>query len=328
MNQFKRHRRLRASKEIRALVQETTIDINKLIYPLFVVEGENIKEEIPSMPGVCHLSLDQLLLELQELRFLGLNKIILFGIPEVKDALGSGAFQKDGIIQRATRFIKENYPNFLVIADTCICQYTTDGHCGLLQDGVIVNDESLEIHNQVALSQAIAGVDIVAPSSMMDGFVASIRATLDNNGFEHTPIMSYGIKYSSAFYGPFRDAAENAPSGGDNRDTYQMNPANRLEAIRELASDIKEGADFIIIKPALAYLDIIRDIRNNSSLPIIAYQVSGEYSMLKAAAINGWIDEQQVVEETFLSMFRAGADAIITYSAKDYAKWLHNNRAT
>lgn len=321
MNQFERHQRLRSSKEMRELVQETTIDINKLIYPLFVIEGENIKKEIPSMPGLYQMSLDYLELELKELDDLGLRKIILFGIPKVKDEVGSEAFHKEGIIQRATQLIKRNYSDFLVIADTCICQYTTSGHCGIYKDGKILNDESLKIHNLVALSQAAAGVDIVAPSSMMDGFVSSIRTALDHNGFENTPIMSYGVKYSSAFYGPFRDAAENAPSNGGTRDSYQMNPANRLEALRELKSDTEEGADFIIVKLALAYLDIIRDLKNRSYLPIVAYQVSGEYSMVKAAAMNGWIEEKKVIEEILISTFRAGADAIITYFAKDYVKW-------
>ena len=242
-------------------------------------------------------------------------------VTKVKDEVGSEAFHKEGIIQRATQLIKRNYSDFLVIADTCICQYTTSGHCGIYKDGKILNDESLKIHNLVALSQAAAGVDIVAPSSMMDGFVSSIRTALDHNGFENTPIMSYGVKYSSAFYGPFRDAAENAPSNGGTRDSYQMNPANRLEALRELKSDTEEGADFIIVKPALAYLDIIRDLKNRSYLPIVAYQVSGEYSMVKAAAMNGWIEEKKVIEEILISTFRAGADAIITYFAKDYVKW-------
>jgi len=318
---FQRHRRLRSSATMRAMVKETYLHKEDLIYGLFVVEGQNIKREVPSMPGVWQLSLDHLEEEINEVVELGIPAVILFGIPIEKDAVGTGAYHDHGIIQEATRFIKERHPELLVIADTCLCEYTDHGHCGLVEGETILNDPSLDILARTAVSQAQAGADIIAPSNMMDGFVAAIRKVLDEAGFENIPIMSYGVKYASAYYGPFRDAADGAPQFGD-RKTYQMDPANRLEAFREAESDINEGADMIIIKPALAYLDIIRDVRNNYNLPIIAYNVSGEYAMVKAAAQNGWIDEKSVVLESLLGMKRAGADMILTYHAKDVARWL------
>ncbi|MDM5334670.1 porphobilinogen synthase [Ureibacillus composti] len=321
---FQRHRRLRSSATMRAMVKETYLHKEDLIYGLFVVEGQNIKREVPSMPGVWQLSLDHLEEEINEVVELGIPAVILFGIPIEKDAVGTGAYHDHGIIQEATRFIKERHPELLVIADTCLCEYTDHGHCGLVEGETILNDPSLDILARTAVSQAQAGADIIAPSNMMDGFVAAIRKGLDEAGFENIPIMSYGVKYASAYYGPFRDAADGAPQFGD-RKTYQMDPANRLEAFREAESDINEGADMIIIKPALAYLDIIRDVRNNYNLPIVAYNVSGEYAMVKAAAQNGWIDEKSVVLESLLGMKRAGADMILTYHAKDVARWLEEN---
>lgn len=318
---FARHRRLRQSAAIRSMVRENHLRVEDLIYPLFVIEGENIKNEISSMPGIYQLSLDNLLEEVGKAVGLGIRSVLLFGIPNEKDDVGTGAFHDEGIVQKATRLIKKNYPDLVVIADTCLCEYTDHGHCGVIEEGEILNDPSLKILADTAVSQAKAGADIIAPSNMMDGFVAAIRAALDEAGFEHVPIMSYAIKYSSAFYGPFRDAAESAPQFGD-RKTYQMDPANRLEAFREAQSDVEEGADFLIVKPGLSYLDIVRDVRNQFNLPVVIYNVSGEYSMVKAASQNGWIDEKQVVMEMLVSMKRAGADLIITYHALDAAKWL------
>ncbi|KMY54927.1 delta-aminolevulinic acid dehydratase [Bacillus sp. FJAT-27231] len=319
--QFKRHRRLRQSASMRALVRETYLHKEDLIYPLFIVEGENIKNEVPSMPGVFHLSLDRLKAEMDEIVGLGLKSVILFGVPVEKDAEGTGAYHNHGIVQQATRFIKSHYPDMVVIADTCLCEYTDHGHCGVVEGNKVLNDPSLNLLAKTAVSQAEAGADIIAPSNMMDGFVAAIRKGLDEAGFEDVPIMSYAVKYSSSFYGPFRDAADSTPQFGD-RKTYQMDPANRLEAFREAESDIEEGADFLIVKPALSYLDIVRDMRNEYKLPIVAYNVSGEYSMVKAAALNGWVDEKAIVMEKLISMKRAGADLIITYFAKDAARWL------
>ncbi|OCA92381.1 porphobilinogen synthase [Pseudobacillus wudalianchiensis] len=319
--QFKRHRRLRQSANMRALVRETYLHKEDLIYPLFIVEGENIKNEVPSMPGVFHLSLDRLKAEMDEIVGLGLKSVILFGVPVEKDAEGTGAYHNHGIVQQATRFIKSHYPDMVVIADTCLCEYTDHGHCGVVEGNKVLNDPSLNLLAKTAVSQAEAGADIIAPSNMMDGFVAAIRKGLDEAGFEDVPIMSYAVKYSSSFYGPFRDAADSTPQFGD-RKTYQMDPANRLEAFREAESDIEEGADFLIVKPALSYLDIVRDMRNEYKLPIVAYNVSGEYSMVKAAALNGWVDEKAIVMEKLISMKRAGADLIITYFAKDAARWL------
>lgn len=318
---FQRHRRLRQNANMRALVKETFLHKEDLIYPIFVAEGDNIKNEVQSMPGVFQFSLDNLGAEIDEVVALGIKAVILFGLPAEKDAVGSGAYHDHGIIQKATRFIKERHPELLVVADTCLCEYTDHGHCGVVEGEQILNDPSLNLLAQTAISQAEAGADIIAPSNMMDGFVTAIRAGLDAAGFEHIPIMSYAVKYASSYYGPFRDAADGAPQFGD-RKTYQMDPSNRMEAIREATSDVEEGADFLIVKPALAYLDIIRDVKNNFPLPIVAYNVSGEYAMVKAAALNGWIDEKSVVMETLLGMKRAGSDLIITYHAKDVARWL------
>ncbi|AQU79041.1 porphobilinogen synthase [Planococcus faecalis] len=318
---FNRHRRLRGSANIRSMVRETSLHKEDFIYPIFVVEGENIKTEISSMPGVFHFSLDKLGEELDEVVDLGIPSVILFGVPNEKDAVGTQAYHDHGITQEAIRFAKNRHPELVVIADTCLCQYTDHGHCGVIENGVILNDESLDLLARTAVSQAKAGADIIAPSNMMDGFVAAIRYGLDQAGFENTPIMSYGVKYSSAYYGPFREAAHSTPQFGD-RKTYQMDPANRMEALREATSDIQEGADFMIVKPALSYLDIIREVRDNFDVPIVAYNVSGEYAMVKAAAANGWIDEKKIVLETLLSMKRAGADIVMTYHAKDAARWL------
>lgn len=321
--QFDRHRKLRSSEAMRSLVRETDITVHDLIYPMFVVEGEGIKNEVTSMPGVFQLSIDLLAGEVAELHSLGIKAVMLFGVPKEKDETGTGAYIPEGIVQQATRKIKSAYPEMLVITDTCLCEYTSHGHCGVIAHEEIENDTSLKLLVKTAISQAEAGADIIAPSNMMDGFVIAIRKGLDEAGYTHIPIMSYAVKYASAFYGPFRDAADSTPQFGD-RKTYQMDPANRREALREAASDVKEGADFLIVKPALSYLDIVRDVRNNFNLPVVAYNVSGEYSMVKAAAINGWIDEQQIVMEKLLSMKRAGADLILTYFAKDVAKWLSN----
>lgn len=318
---FDRHRRLRQTSALRALVRENHLHIDDFIYPLFVVEGENIRREVPSMPGVFQLSLDHLLGEIKEIVSLGIKAVLLFGIPNEKDELARGAYDDHGIVQEATRLIKKNYPELVVIADTCLCEYTSHGHCGVIENGQVLNDQSLQLLADTAVSQAQAGADIIAPSNMMDGFVIAIREALDESGFEHVPIMSYAVKYASAFYGPFREAAESAPQFGD-RKSYQMDPANRLEALREANSDVNEGADFLIVKPGMPYLDIVRDIRDQFHLPVVVYNVSGEYSMVKAAAQNGWIDERAVVMEMLTGMKRAGADLIITYHAKDAARWL------
>lgn len=321
--QFDRHRRLRSSKVMRDMVRETHVRKEDLIYPIFVVEKDDFKAEIKSLPGVYQISLNLLHEELKAAYDLGIRAIMFFGIPNEKDACGTGAFIEDGIIQKATRLAKSMYNDLLILADTCLCEYTDHGHCGVIDTHThdVDNDKTLPLLVQTAVSQVKAGADIIAPSNMMDGFVAAIRQGLDEAGYYHIPIMSYGIKYASSFFGPFRDAAESAPSFGD-RKTYQMDPANRLEALRELESDLNEGADMMIVKPALSYLDIIRDVRNNSNVPIIAYNVSGEYSMTKAAALNGWIDEEKVVMEQMISMKRAGADMIITYFAKDICQYL------
>ncbi len=318
---FRRHRRLRQSDSIRKLVSETTLHTNDLIYPLFVVEGENIKKEIPSMPGVYHLSLDLLRSEIKDIIALGIKAIMLFGVPLKKDEIGSEAYNPEGIVQRAIRLVKETEPQLTVIADTCLCQYTDHGHCGVIKEGIIVNDESLTLHAKTAISQAKAGADIIAPSSMIDGFVLAIRNSLDEEGLEHVPIMAYSVKYASAYYGPFRDAAGSAPQFGD-RKTYQMDPANRIEAIREAESDIEEGADFIMVKPSLSFMDIIRELKDTFPYPVVAYNVSGEYSMVKATVQSGLFDEKEIVLETLTSLKRSGADLIITYHAKDIARWL------
>ncbi|RDU36289.1 porphobilinogen synthase [Neobacillus piezotolerans] len=323
--QFSRHRRLRTSANMRALVRETHLHAEDFIYPLFIIEGENIKNEVPSMPGVYQLSMDLLGEEIDDIVSLGIKSVILFGVPSTKDECGSGAYHDHGIVQVATRFIKERHPEMIVVADTCLCEYTSHGHCGVVEGDRVLNDPSLELLVQTAVSQAKAGADIIAPSNMMDGFVAAIRAGLDEAGFQEVPIMSYAVKYSSAFYGPFRDAADSTPQFGD-RKTYQMDPANRIEAMREAESDVLEGADFLIVKPGLPYLDIVRDVKNNFNLPVVVYNVSGEYAMVKGAAQNGWIDEKAVVLEMLTGMKRAGADLIITYFAKDAARWLKEQK--
>ncbi|MYL58082.1 porphobilinogen synthase [Virgibacillus halodenitrificans] len=321
MPEFKRHRRLRSSAAMRSMVRETHISTDDLIYPLFILEGENTKNEVPSMPGVYQITMDILKKEVKEIHSLGIKSMILFGVPNEKDEHGTGAYIKDGIIQEATRVIKKEVPDMLVIADTCLCEYTSHGHCGVIHNQDVDNDESLALLAKTAVSQAEAGADIIAPSNMMDGFVTVIRKALDEAGFTNIPIMSYAVKYASSFYGPFRDAADSTPQFGD-RKSYQMDPANRLEAMREAESDMQEGADFLIVKPALSYLDIVRDVKNKFNAPVVAYNVSGEYSMVKAAALNGWINEKELVLEKLTSMKRAGADLIITYFAKDVAKWL------
>ncbi|TWE04074.1 porphobilinogen synthase [Peribacillus frigoritolerans] len=323
---FNRHRRLRASASMRALVRETQLHKEDLIYPIFVIDGKNVKNEINSMPGIYQLSMDNLGAEMDEVVSLGIKSVILFGVPfdHDKDEQGTGAFHHNGLVQEATRFIKKQYPEVIVIADTCLCEYTSHGHCGVVEGEKILNDASLDLLAKTAISQAEAGADIIAPSNMMDGFVAAIRAGLDEAGYEDIPIMSYAVKYASAFYGPFRDAANGAPQFGD-RKTYQMDPANRLEAFREAESDVAEGADFLIVKPALSYMDIIRDVKNNFNLPIVSYNVSGEYSMVKAAAQNGWIDEKAIVMEMLTGLKRAGSDLIITYFSKEVARWINED---
>ncbi|WP_242222136.1 porphobilinogen synthase [Listeria monocytogenes] len=321
-NQFDRHRRLRKTKTMRDLVIETVLHTDDLIYPIFVKDGKEPKTEVVSMPGVFQYPLHELEEEMRVVESLGIKAVILFGIPAEKDAVGTQAYHDHGIIQEATRLIKKSFPEILVVADTCLCEFTDHGHCGVIENGEILNDESLELLKQTAVSQAAAGADIIAPSNMMDGFVQVIREGLDEAGFYDIPIMSYAVKYASAFYGPFRDAAGSAPQFGD-RKSYQMDPANREEALREAKSDEQEGADFLIVKPSLSYLDIMRDVKNNTNLPVVAYNVSGEYAMVKAAAQNGWIDEEKIVIEMLTSMKRAGATLIITYFAKDVSKYLN-----
>lgn len=320
---FQRHRRLRTSSTLRDLVRETHLSVDDFIAPIFVKEGIEGKEAVSSMPGVFQHSLASLGEEIEEIVGLGIKAVILFGIPAKKDEQGSQAWSDEGIVQQAIAQIKKEAPHLIVIADTCLCEFTSHGHCGLLDGKVVDNDASLEILGKVALSQVKAGADIIAPSNAMDGFVAHIRQVLDAEGFQTIPIMSYSIKFASSYYGPFRDAGESAPAFGD-RKTYQMDPANRLEALREAESDQEQGADFLMVKPALAYLDILRELRQRSPLPLVAYNVSGEYAMIKAAAQNGWIDEKAVVLETLLGMKRAGADLIISYFAKDVAAYLRD----
>ena len=318
---FKRHRRLRSSAAIRSLVRETELSITDFIYPLFVVEGNNIKQDIPSMPGIYQWSVDRLKSEIEEISALGIQAVLLFGIPAKKDEHGTEAYAEDGIVQQAIRMIKQTVPDLLVIADTCLCEYTSHGHCGVIVNHDVANDASNQLIAKTAVSQVRAGADIVAPSCMLDGFVTVIRKALDDAAFTHVPIMSYAVKYASAFYGPFREAAESAPQFGDRR-TYQMDVANRQEALREAATDVEEGADCLIVKPAMSYLDIVSDVSRSFHLPTIAYNVSGEYSMVKAAVMNGWMDEKELVIEKLLAMKRAGAQMIISYHAKDVAKWL------
>ncbi len=316
-----RPRRLRKNEALRSLVRETHLNAAQLVYPLFIMPGKNVRQEIPSMPGVYRISVDQLGGEAAELLQLGINSVILFGLPEKKDSMGSGAHARDGIIQRAIKEMKNKAPALTVITDVCLCEYTDHGHCGALINKEVDNDATLEILAKTALSHAQAGADIVAPSDMMDGRVAEIRAALDENNFDMIPIMSYAVKYASAFYGPFRDAADCAPQFGDRR-SYQMDPANSREALREATLDVDEGADFLMVKPAVAYLDIISKLRDEFDLPIAAYHVSGEYAMIKAAEARGWIDGERVMQETLISIKRAGADIILTYFAKDMARLL------
>lgn len=316
-----RTRRLRQTVALRNMVRENHVRVDELIYPLFVMEGENLAEPVESMPGICQYSLDRMNEELDRVKEAGIPAILIFGIPAHKDEVGSGAYDEHGIVQEAIRRIKKDYPELIVIADVCLCEYTSHGHCGLIKDGVILNDETLPLLAKSAVSYAEAGADIVAPSDMMDKRVGAIRKALDEAGFTYTPIMAYSAKFASGYYGPFRDAAHSAPGFGD-RKTYQMDPANGQEALREVEEDIAEGADLIIAKPAMAYMDIIRAIHENYNVPIVAYNVSGEYAMVKAAAANGWIDEKKIVMENMIGMKRAGAKMIITYHALDVARWL------
>ncbi|MFQ5596797.1 MAG: porphobilinogen synthase [Nitrospiria bacterium] len=313
-----RLRRLRQNAALRRLVRETRFSVDQLILPLFVMHGKKGKDEIPSMPMQYRLTIPELVKECADAQALGIPAVILFGIPKTKDEYGSEGFDPDGIVQRAVRAIKDKTPDLLVMTDVCIDEYTSHGHCGLVKDGKILNDETLEYLAKMALSHAEAGADLVAPSDMMDGRVAAIRSALDQNGFQALPILSYAAKYASCFYAPFRDAADSSPQFGD-RKTYQMDPANRREGMREVRLDIEEGADIVMVKPALPYLDIIREIRDRFDLPLAAYQVSGEYAMIKAAAQKGWIDEEKTIFESLLAIRRAGADMILTYFAKDIA---------
>ncbi|MFC1955238.1 porphobilinogen synthase [Chloroflexota bacterium] len=318
-----RLRRLRRTETLRALVRENQVDVGDLIYPMFIVEGKGIKEEITSMPGIFRHSSDQLSLEIEEIAGLKIPAILLFGIPENKDETGSSAFNSEGVIQQAIRVIKKSVPELVVITDVCLCEYTSHGHCGIITNGQVDNDQTLPLLAKMVLSHVDAGADIIAPSDMMDGRVKVIREALDEGGFQHIPILSYAAKYASAFYGPFREAAESAPQFGDRR-AYQMDSPNVREALREVEQDIAEGADIVMIKPALAYLDVIRQVRNTFNYPLAAYNVSGEYSMIKAAAQRGWIDEKRMILETLTAIKRAGADIILTYHAKEFARWLRD----
>ena len=317
-----RPRRLRANEVIRSMVRETALSATDLIYPLFVKPGTGLRDEIKSMPGQFQLSLDQLPAEIDELKSLGIPAVILFGLPSTKDEVGSEAYDEHGIVQEAIRTIKAHDPEFYVITDVCMCEFTSHSHCGILDDrGCVINDVTIELLAKEAVTHAEAGADMVAPSDMMDGRVAAIRAALDAEGFSDIPIMAYSVKYASGYYGPFGDAADNRPKSGD-RKQYQMDPANAEEGLREAALDIDEGADIVMVKPALAYMDMIWRVKNEFGYPTAAYNVSGEYAMVKAAAANGWIDEKRVVLETLLGFKRAGADLILTYHAKDAARWL------
>jgi len=317
-----RARRLRRNERLRELVRETSLEPRSLIYPIFVGPGKDGAQPVSSMPGVAQLTVDRAVKECFDVSALGISAVILFGIPERKDPLGSEAYADHGVVQRAIRAIKEKIPELLVITDVCLCEYTDHGHCGVVRDGDVDNDSTLDLLAKEALSHAQAGADIVAPSDMMDGRVGAIRKALDENGFAQTPIMAYAAKYASGFYGPFREAAESTPQFGDRR-SYQMNPANAEEALREVELDIREGADIVMVKPAMAYLDIIYRVKQKFGYPVAAYNVSGEYSMIKAAGQNGWIDEQRIMMEVLFAIRRAGADMILTYFAKDAAKLLH-----
>lgn len=323
-NMIKRPRRLRKTPQLRRLVQETSLSVADLIYPLFVCPGQAVKAPIAAMPGQFRFSLDQLVQECQQARDLGILAVMLFGIPENKDPVGSDAYAANGIIQQAVRAVKHALPDLIVITDLCFCEYTSHGHCGIVVDNDVANDQTLDLIYQTAVSQAAAGADMIAPSGMMDGAVGVIRHALDDNGFTHLPIMAYSAKYASCYYGPFREAAGSGAQFGD-RATYQMDYHNAAEALREVALDIAEGADIVMVKPALAYLDIIYRVKQEFAMPTAAYNVSGEYAMIKAAAANGWLDEQRVVLETLTAIKRAGADVILTYFAKDVARYLQAN---
>lgn len=320
---MERMRRMRASEELRSMVRENHVRVDELVYPIFITAGQDLCQPVESMPGICQYSLDRVDKELDRVTKAGIRVVLLFGIPEHKDEMGSGAYDENGIIQQAIRHIKadKRYEKLIVIADVCLCEYTSHGHCGLVRNGEVLNDETLPLLAKTAVSYAGAGADIIAPSDMMDGRVAAIRQALDENGFAGIPIMAYSAKFASAFYGPFRDAAHSAPGFGD-RKTYQMDPANGREAMREVEEDLLEGADLIIAKPGMAYMDIIRDITTRFNIPVAAYNVSGEYSMVKAAAANGWIDEKKTVMEIMTGFKRAGAKMIITYHALDVADWI------
>ena len=322
-----RPRRLRRSENLRRMTRETHLRVDNLIMPLFIVPGARVENPIGSMPGIAQLSVDRAVEECKQIRDLGIPGVILFGIPDEKDAVGSGAYSDNGIIQRALRVLKEAVPGLTLITDVCLCEYTDHGHCGLVKGNDVDNDATLELLVKESLSHVRAGADMVAPSDMMDGRVGAIRRALDQQGFPHIPIMAYAAKFASGFYGPFREAAESTPQFGDRR-SYQMDPANGDEAIREVALDIEEGADIVMVKPALPYLDIIRRVKEEFGHPLAAYNVSGEYAMLKAAALNGWLDEERVMLEALTSIKRAGADLILTYFAKDAARILEQGRAT
>lgn len=322
---IKRPRRIRGNEHIRRMVRETRMDKSSLIYPLFVIDGENIEEEIPTMPGQFRYSVDRLPYELERLSKAGVSNLMLFGIPAVKDAVGSQAYAEDGIVQRALREGKKKFPDLYYITDVCMCEYTSHGHCGVLCGHDVENDQTLELLSKTALSHVQAGADMVAPSDMMDGRVLAIRNKLDENGFKETPIMSYAVKYASAFYGPFRDAAGSAPAFGD-RKSYQMDPHNRKEGLKEALLDVEEGADIIMVKPALSYLDIISDVSREINLPVAAYSVSGEYAMAKAAAKLGYMEEDRVICEMAVSTYRAGAEIYLTYFAKELAKFMDEGR--
>jgi porphobilinogen synthase len=316
-----RMRRLRRTPTIRRMLRETTLSVDDLIYPLFVIAGENVKNPIGAMPGCYQLSIGNLLPEVREVASLGIPAVLLFGIPAHKDSAATTAYDPEGVVQLAVRAIKDEFPDLLVITDVCLCEYMDHGHCGVVQDGEVLNDVTLELLAKMAVTHAEAGADIVAPSDMMDGRVAAIRTSLDDEGLYDTAIMAYSAKFASAFYGPFREAADSAPAFGD-RKTYQMDPPNGEEAVREALLDIEEGADIVMVKPALPYLDVIHAIKQETKFPLAAYTVSGEYAMLKAAAANGWLDEERAVMEALTGIKRAGADLIITYHAKDVVRWL------
>jgi porphobilinogen synthase len=322
---YRRPRRLRSGEVIRSMVRENRVNVSDLIYPFFICEGEGIRREVPSMPGVYNLSLDEFVAELAKVVELDIPAVLLFGIPDTKDCVGSGAYAEDGIVQKAVRIAKETYPKLYVITDVCLCEYTDHGHCGIIENGDVQNDPTLELLAKTAVSHAQAGADMIAPSDMMDGRVEAIREALNEAGFANTPIMAYSAKYSSAFYGPFRDAAGSTPQFGDRR-SYQMDPANGREALLETALDIEEGADIVMVKPGLAYLDVLQSLKNEFQLPTCVYNVSGEYSMVKAAAANDWVDEKRIVMEIMTAFKRAGADLIITYHALDVAKWLKEGK--